>query len=199
MDVKKKAKPAAAETAEQTQGAAAETVTLTKDQIKDKIFELKESLAEVKSEFKKFRKAHGIRDIEKVKEPKIIAEFNDHQAKVDIIQSEIDALNAQKPAKGGGSRGSYAYGQVVDPETKAERAATKAEMKKWRTKARKQAKKDGITAQQVPWDPNFLIRAPKAEKPAKEEKAPKAEKVAKTETVESKPEKKKRREVEDDD
>lgn len=143
--------------------------------IKTLISEKKEQIAEMKSAFRKFKKAHGIRTIEKVKDEKLVKEFNEHQDAIEAAQKELDELNSQKPAKGsGGSRGSYNYGKVMDPETKELRETTKAEQKKWRTQARRKAKADGVEPQTLDWDPNFLMPKPKAEKPKKEKEEAKA-------------------------
>ena len=143
--------------------------------LKEQIFGKKEELATAKSEFKKFRKAYGIRDIEKVKEPKTIEEYKAHEAKVGAIQADLDALQAQAETKKGAPRGSYSYGEVVDPKTGETRQATKSELKRWRAKSLKEAKTKGIKPQEITWDPNFLVKPEKVEKPKKEKKV-KAEK-----------------------
>jgi hypothetical protein len=162
---------------------------MEKNQLKDEIFNKKEEIAEAKSNFRKFKKAHGIRSAENVKEEKLLAEFNDHEAKIAILQEELDALNSQIPPKSTGSRGSYSYGKVIDPVTKEERDATKQEMKRWRSSSRKKAKAQGISPQEIEWDPAFLIKPEKEVKPKKEKVA--KEKSADAPAGESKPKKKK--------
>jgi hypothetical protein len=145
--------------------------------VKDLIFQKKEELTEVKSAFRKFKKAHGIRTEEGIKEPKVRAEYEEWATKVAILQEELDGLNAQAPAKGTRGAGtSYKYGQFNDPTTGEPRDATSKEMKRWRAHARKKAKALGIeSSRAVEWDPNFLIKPAKVEKV----KAEKPEKVAK--------------------
>ena len=138
--------------------------------LKEQIFGKKEELAIAKSEFKKFRKAYGIRDIEKVKEPKTIEEYKAHEAKVGAIQADLDELQAQAETKKSAPRGSYAYGEIIDPQTGESRPATKSELKRWRAKSRKEAKSKGIKPQEIAWDPNFLVKPEKVEKPKKEKK-----------------------------
>ena len=145
--------------------------------LKEQIFGKKEELAIAKSEFKKFRKAYGIRDIEKVKEPKTIEEYKAHEAKVGAIQADLDELQAQAETKKSAPRGSYAYGEIIDPQTGGSRPATKSELKRWRAKSRKEAKSKGIKPQEIAWDPNFLVKPEKVEKPEKAEKPKKEGKV----------------------
>lgn len=156
----------------ETQNPAQETPN-----VKDLIFQKKEELTEVKSNFRKFKKAHGIRTADGIKEPKVRAEFEEWEGKVAVLQAELDELNAQKPAKGTRGAGtSYAYGKFKDPVTGELRDPEKQEMKRWRASARKKAKSLGLASpQQVEWNEDFLIKPEKVEKPKKEKKEKKTE------------------------
>jgi len=72
-----------------------------------------------------------------------------------------DAADALKPAKKRGGGGSYAYGQIKDTESGAMRDLESTEKKRWRTHARKLAKKEeGAIAAEIPFDPTYFDPKP---------------------------------------
>jgi len=144
----------------------------------------KAAVAEAKGELRKFKRANKIRPEEEIKDKKVATEYATLEKAAEDAQAKYDELTAKaaelKPAKARAGGGSYAYTQIQDPETGELRDATAKEQKRWRTHARKVAKKEGILAKDVPFDPNFFapkVKTEKAEKVKKgdAEKAPEAE------------------------
>ena len=148
---------------------APEKEKVSKDQLK----EVKTQLAEAKSELRKFKVANKIKDADEVSDPEVKTQLEELTAKVDLLSEEKESLLEQlKTSKGSGKGGGskYGYQGVIDPVTGELRDMTKEEKKKWRTKARKEAKKLGLAGpEEVPMDPNFLIK-PKKEKKEKTQK-----------------------------
>lgn len=163
----------------QEQAPEMETVS-----VKDQLKEIKTQLAEAKSELRKFKVANKIKDIEAIEDPEIMAQAEELTTKVDLLTEEKEALLEQaKTSKGSGKGGGskYGYNQVIDPVTGEPRDMTKEEKKKWRTHARKVAKKEGLAGpEEVPMDPNFLVKPKKEkkEKPAKGKKGKSEEETA---------------------
>lgn len=181
-----------------------ETAAAVEVSAKDQLKEVKANLAQAKSDLRKFKVAEKIKDPEAIKDEKVKAQYDELAAKVDALSEEREKLlEAVKATKGSGKGGAkYSYGQVVDPVTKELRDMTDDEKKRWRTKARAQAKKDGLAGPElVPMDPNFLIKPPKKEKPKKEKAKKEGEEPAEgTETPKApeRPKKKAKREKKED-
>ena len=170
----------------------------------------KTALSEAKAALRKFKKTHKARTIEKLKDDedgKKAAEFTALEEAITNAQEEVEAAKQVvadlKPAKGKGGKGtSYTYGKIIDKETGEERDLTDTEKKKWRTHARKEAKKEEMEASQVPFDPSYFEPkvSKKAEKKAAKEAAKAEKEAAKAEkepeadaTAEAEPKKKKKR------
>ena len=134
----------------------------------------KASHSEAKAAARKFKRANSIRNADAIKDEKVKEEFEALTELVTEAQEAIDALaeeaKALKPKGGQGGGAKYGYVKIKDAETGEDRDLTKEEKKKWRTHARKQAKKDGITPEQVPFDEGLYKPKVKKEKPAKKDK-----------------------------
>jgi len=126
---------------------------------------LKSTAAEAKAALRKFKKANKVRTVEKITDEKIKAEFIALELAVTTAQTAWeeakDAADALKPAKKRGGGGSYAYGQIKDTESGAMRDLESTEKKRWRTHARKLAKKEeGAIAAEIPFDPTYFDPKP---------------------------------------
>jgi hypothetical protein len=163
---------------------------------------LKENVAEAKAEIRKFRRANKLKPDSKIEDAKVAAELETLTAVLEEAQAEYDAVKeAKKSGKSGVGNKLYSYGQIKDPETGEMRDLEKQEAKRWRTHARKVAKKEGLVASEVPFDPDYFAPKVKKEKPKKEKDAEPKEGEPKDAEPKEAPKKvaKKARKVEDDD
>jgi len=132
----------------------------------------KVDLAEAKASLRKFKKANKARKVEDLKDEKLKKEFATMEEAVNAAQTTWeeakDASAELKPTKPRGGGGTYAYSEIKDQETGEMRMPSAKETKRWRTHARKVAKKEEILAKDVPFDPAFFD--PKPAKKVKEEK-----------------------------
>lgn len=139
----------------------------------------KVAVADAKSELRKWKKANKIRKPADAKTDELKTEFATQEAGVKEVELAYEeakaAADALKPAPQRGGGGSYVYSQITDLATGEKRDPDEKEKKKWRTHARKVAKKDGILAKDVPFEPAFF--EPKVAK--KTEEVEKTEKVKK--------------------
>lgn len=166
------------EDTKQTQDQAPEAAEgKTVEQLKEEQATAKKTLSDARSEMRKFKKANKIRKAENITDDAIKEEFTKLETALgeaqDAYDAATEAVKAAKPKKSSGGGGAkYPYPKLIDAETGEERDLTPEEKKRWRTKARKQAKKDGIQPEEVPMDISFFDpKKPKAKKeePAKEE------------------------------
>jgi hypothetical protein len=171
----------------------------TKEKAAPSVMELKEMAAEAKIALRKYKQANRPAEGEELSD-EIKAEIAKLEANYEVASQALqEARETKKSSKEGVGSKLYGYGKIKDATTGEERELTKTEEKRWRTHARKFAKKNGGVASQVPFDPDFFTPKVKAEKPAKEkvakEKSTKevAKEVAKDETPTPKPLKKIRR------
>ncbi len=139
---------------------------------------LKTAASEAKAELRKFKKANKIRKADQIKDDEVKAEFTALEEAVTTTQDALEeaktAAQELKPVKQRGGGGTYGYGQIKDAETGEMRDLTSKEKKKWRTHARKVAKKEEGVASAVPFDPTYFDPKP-AKKAEPKEEAPAAD------------------------
>lgn len=148
---------------------------------KEELGSLKEDLANAKAELRQFKREHGIRKPESLEEGEIKDQFEELQSRVDAIETALEeAVQELKEANKGtaGNGGAkYPYPQIADATSGELRDMTSVEKKKWRTHARKEAKKAGIKPEEVEFDPNYFLPRVKVEKAPKEKKSKKVDGV----------------------
>ncbi len=167
----------------------------TKEKAAPSVMELKEMAAEAKIALRKYKQANRPAEGEELSD-EIKAEIAKLEANYEAASQALqEARETKKSSKDGVGSKLYGYGKIKDATTGEERELVKSEEKRWRTHARKVAKKTGGVASQVPFDPDFFTPKVKAEKPAKEKVAKEkvAKEPAKDETPATKPLKKIRR------
>ncbi len=133
----------------------------------------KVEVSDAKAALRKFKKANKARTADGIKDEKLKAEFVALEKAVETVttawEEAKDAAAELKPAKARGGGGSYTYTEIKDQETGEMRMPDAKETKRWRTHARKVAKKEeNLEAKDVPFEPSFFD--PKPAKKAKEEK-----------------------------
>jgi len=150
----------------------------------------KEEIAILQESLKTFKEENSIKSPKRIKDKDVKAKYTSLIEEINTLKDELKKLVAEEKeltpkGKGGfGAKYNYEKMLVKDPESGEDRMMTKEERKKWRTKARRISKKSGGVAEEVPFDPTFMVVKPKAEKkkkPAKEEKSAQEEKSAKEE------------------
>jgi hypothetical protein len=134
---------------------------------------LKTANAEAKATLRKFKKSNKIRKADEIKDEKVKAEFGALELAVSTTQTAFDEAKTAsaelKPSKPRGGGGTYSYDQVKDQESGEMRDMDPKEKKKWRTHARKVAKKEEIDASAVPFDPSYFDPKPAKKAKVKEE------------------------------
>jgi len=157
------------------------------EEVKATLETRKAELADLQEELKEFKTENKIKSPKRIKDKDILKKYTGLTEEINVIKEDIKDLKAEakelKPKKESGFGAKYDYKamQVKDPQTGEMREMDKAEKKRWRTKARRIAKKEDIAPEAVEFDPNFLAPKPKKEKKAKEEdkKEAKTDKVGK--------------------
>ena len=172
----------------------------------------KEELSNLQGEIKDMKEEHKIRSPKRITDKEIAKKYTGLIEEANVIKADIKALKAEQkdltPKKEGGFGAKYDYPnmQVKDEQSGQMREMNKGEKKRWRTKARRVAAKDGTNPEAVEFDPNFMAPKPKKEKAKKEEAKPEAKADAKPEakaeaktTPKKKPIKKKKANIEESD
>jgi len=146
------------------------------EEVKAIIETRKAEIADLQEELKEFKTENKIKSPKRIKDKDLLKKYTGLTEEINTLKEDLKKLKAEekelKPKKEGGFGAKYDYKamQVKDPETGELREMTKEEKKRWRTKARRIAKKEDIASEAVEFDPNFLAPKPKKEKKEKKEK-----------------------------